>query len=79
MLLALLRADEGRIDNRIAELHLVAIACVDPPEGHTHWTLKLFEDKAEELGYVGSIAGETVRRSLKERTQTLEEQGVAHP
>ena len=79
MLLALLRADEGQIDNRIAEAHLVAIACRDHPEGHTHWTLKLLEDKAVELGYVESIARETVRQSLKKRTQALEEQGVAHP
>ena len=65
MLLVLLRADEGRIDNRIAETHLVAIACGDPLEGHACWTLKLLEDKAEELGYVGSIAREAVRRGLK--------------
>ena len=65
MLLALLTADGGRIDNRIAEAHLVAIACIDPPEGHTHWTLNLLEDKAEELGYVESIARETVRQVLR--------------
>ena len=79
MLPALLRADEGQIDNRIAEAHLVAIACSDHPEGHTHWTLKLPEDEAEELGYVESIARETVRQSLKKRTQALEERRVAHP
>ena len=72
MLLALLRADEGQIDNRIIEGR-------DHPEGHTHWTLKLPEDKAVELGYVESIARETVRQSLKKRTQALEEQCVAHP
>ena len=65
MLLALLRADEGQIDNRIAEAHLVAIECRDPPESYTHWTLKLLEDKAVELGYVESIARGTVRQSLK--------------
>ena len=105
--LALLKADEGQIDNRIAdalsisrrtvvrirkrfceeglesalverarpgqkrklderaEAHLVAIACSDPPEGHAHWTLKLLADKAVELGYVESIARETMRQSLK--------------
>ena len=105
--LALLKADEGQFDNRIAdalsisrrtvirirkrfceeglesalverarpgqrcklderaEAHLVAIACSDPPEGHAHWTLKLLADKAVELGYVESIARETVRQSLK--------------
>jgi len=36
-----LRADEGRIDNRIAEANLVAIERTNLPEGNTHWTLKL--------------------------------------
>ena len=53
-----------KLDER-AEAHIVAIACSDPPEGHTHWTLKLLADKAVELGYVESIARETVRQSLK--------------
>ena len=58
----------------------MAIACSDPPEGHTHWTLKLLADKAVELGYVDSVARETVRQSLKKkRTQAVEEQGVVHP
>ena len=53
-----------KLDER-AEAHLVAIACSDPPEGHAHWTLKLLADKAVELGYVESIARETMRQSLK--------------
>ena len=61
-----------------AGAHLLAIACSDLPKGNTHWTLKLPEDKAVELGYVESIARETVRQSLKKRTQALEEQCVAH-
>ena len=63
----------------VLEAHLVAIACSDPPEGHTHWTLKLLADKAVKLGYVESTARETVRQSLKKRTQAVEEQGVVHP
>ena len=53
-----------RLDER-AEAHLVAIACSDPPEGHTHWTLRLLSDKMVELDYVDSVARETVRQSLK--------------
>ncbi len=67
-----------KLDER-AEAHIVAIACSDPPEGHTHWTLKLLADKAVELGYVESIARETVRQSLKKRTAAVEEEGVVHP
>ena len=119
--LALLKADEGQIDDRIAdalsisrrtvtrirkrfceeglesalterprpgqkrklderaEAHLVAIACTDPPQGHTHWTLKLLADKMVELDLVDSIARETVRQTLKKRTQAVEEEGVVHP
>ena len=59
-----------KLDER-AEAHLVAIACSDPPDGHTHWTLKLPADKAVELGYVESIARETVRQSLKKTNSSL--------
>ena len=78
-LLAPLRADEGRIDNRIAEANLVAIERSNLPEGNTHWTLKLLEDKAEESGCMESIARETVRRAWKKRSRAKKEQGVAHP
>ena len=54
-----------RLDER-AEAHLVAIACGDPPEGHTSWTLKLMAERMVELDYVDSIARETVRKSLKQ-------------
>ena len=105
--LALLKADEGQIDNRIAdalsisrrtvvrirkrfceeglesalterprpgqkrklsgeqEAHLVAIACSEPPEGHTHWTLRLLAGKVVEMDFAESIAIETVRQLLK--------------
>ena len=53
-----------KLDDR-AEAHLVAIACSDPPEGHTHWTLKMLADQMVELDYVDSIARETIRKSLK--------------
>ena len=50
------------------EAHLVAIACSEPPEGHTHWTLKLLADKVVELGFAEKISLETVRQNLKKRT-----------
>ena len=109
--LALLKANEGQIDDRIAdalsisrrtvvrirkrfceeglesvlnerprpgqkrklderdEAHLVAIACSDPPEGHSRWTLKLLADKVVELDFAESIARETVRLTLKKQTE----------
>ena len=59
------RPGQKRKLNGKQEAHLVAIACSDPPEGHTHWTLKLLADKAVELGFAEDISIETVRQNLK--------------
>ena len=47
------------------EAHLVAIACSDAPEGHTHWTLQLLAGKVVAMGFAESISFETVRQVLK--------------
>ena len=56
----------------------MAIACSDPPEGHTHWTLKLLAEKVVQMQFAESISPETVRQILKKRAQTVEEEGVVH-
>jgi len=47
------------------EAHLMAISCSEPPQGHTHWTLKLLAGKVVELGFAEEICLETVRQVLK--------------
>jgi transposase len=47
------------------EAHLIAVACTPAPSGQPHWTLQLLADKVVELGFVESIARETVRQILK--------------
>ena len=47
------------------EAHLIAVACTPAPPGRPHWTLQLLADQAVELGFVDSIARETVRQILK--------------
>jgi transposase len=47
------------------EAQLVALACEDPPDGHSRWTMKLLADKLVELEVVESIGEETVRTTLK--------------
>src|SRR6266700_7807362 len=42
--------------------HLIAIACTPVPDGYDHWTLRLLEGKAVELGFVDSISPETIRQ-----------------
>ena len=47
------------------EAHLIAIACSDPPQGHTHWTLQLLADRVVAMEFADSISLETVRQVLK--------------
>ena len=58
------RTYENRLDGK-AEAHLAAIACGAPPEGRSHWTLRLSADRMVGLGYVDSVSHETVRQTLK--------------
>jgi len=51
------------------EALLVALACSDPPEGRTRWTLRLMAGTLVELGVVEEISYETVRRVLKKTTR----------
>ncbi len=47
------------------EAQLVTLACSDPPEGHSRWTLRLLADQLVELEVVDAISYQTVRRTLK--------------
>lgn len=47
------------------EAHLIALACSEPPEGRTVWSLRLLRDRFVKLGHVDSISHETIRTVLK--------------
>ena len=47
------------------EAHIVAIACSQAPEGHSHWTLQLLANKVVEMEFADAISLETVRQMLK--------------
>ena len=47
------------------EARLIALACSQPPEGRTRWTLRMLADRMVELCYVDTVCHETVRRVLK--------------
>jgi transposase len=47
------------------EARLIALACSEPPQGRSAWTLQLLADKLVELHVVDSISDETVRQVLK--------------
>jgi transposase len=54
------RCFDGRTEAR-----LIALACSEAPEGRERWSMRLLADKAVELGIVGSVSHETVRKTLK--------------
>lgn len=45
--------------------HVIALACSDPPEGRTRWTLRLLADRVVALGLAEQCSYETIRRALK--------------
>ena len=54
-----------RVLDGVAEAKLRAVACSEPPDGRTAWTLRMLADKLVELEVVGSVSTETVRRAMK--------------
>lgn len=44
---------------------ITAIACSEPPEGRSRWTLRLIADRVVELELVDNISHQTVKRILK--------------
>ena len=53
------------------EAHVIALACGQPPEGYSKWTLRLLADKTVELGYIESISHVTVSTILKKTNLSL--------
>jgi transposase len=59
------------------EARLLALACSEPPEGQTRWSLRLLADKLVELEFVEEEASyQTVRRPLKKHLQATPEKAV---
>jgi len=47
------------------------LACSEPPEGRSKWTLNLLADKLVEMEVVDSISNMTVQRVLKKMNLSL--------
>ena len=54
-----------------AEAQIIALACGEPPEGCSKWTVRLLRDKAIELHFVDGLSHMTVQRLLKKRNISL--------
>jgi len=50
---------------------ITAMACSEPPEGRSRWTLRLIADRLVELEMVDEISHQTVKRILKKTNLSL--------
>ena len=60
----------SKIDSRI-EAKLIFIACSEPPDGRSKWTVRLLADKLVEMEVVESISHMSVQRLLKKMKLSL--------
>jgi len=58
------------------EAHITQIACSEPPEGASRWTLAMIAERLVELEIVESISGEAVRYTLKKTSSSLGNRGA---
>lgn len=54
-----------------SEARIIALACGEPPEGFSRWTVRMLTDKVVELAILPSVSRETVRRTLKKHNLSL--------
>jgi transposase len=59
-----------KVDGRV-EAQLTLLACSDPPEGRSRWTVRLLADRLVELEVVDSISHMSVQRLLKKMKLSL--------
>lgn len=59
-----------KIDGKI-EAKIIMLACSEPPDGRSKWTLKLLADKLVEREVIDSISTMSVQRALKKMSLSL--------
>jgi transposase len=59
-----------KMDGRV-EAQLTLLACSDPPDGRSRWTVRLLADKLVEMEIVESISHMSVQRLLKKMKLNL--------
>jgi transposase len=65
------RPSVQRLFDGAKEARLLQIACSQPPEGYSRWTLKMLADKAVELEIVPHCSANTVHEVLKKTNLSL--------
>jgi hypothetical protein len=54
-----------------AEAHIIALACGEPPQGFSRWTIRLLTERIVELKILERVSRETVRGTLKKLNLSL--------
>ena len=54
-----------------SEAKIIALACSEPPKGHSRWTVRLLSEKAVQLQLVDEISHMTIQRLLKKQNISL--------
>jgi|SRR5579859_1630260 len=60
------------------EAQIAVLACSNPPEGFSRWTMRLLTARVIELGIIDQIDHTTVWERLKKRNQTLASKNLVH-
>jgi transposase len=61
----------ARITSGEKEARIIAMACGEPPQGYSRWTVRLLRDKVVELEIMETVSRETIHRILKKRNLSL--------
>lgn len=64
------RSGRPRKIDSVDEAKITALACSDPPQGHSQWTLRLLADHAVELIEADTISYSKVRQILKKTSSS---------
>ena len=61
-----------------AEAQLIAMTCSEAPEGYDSWSLRLLAERMVQLKIVDSVSYETIRQTLKKRSQAVTKSRMVH-
>jgi len=53
------------------EARIVALACGNPPEGYSNWTVRLLTSNVIKLNILETVSRETIRNTLKKQNLSL--------
>ena len=60
----------AKVDGHL-EAKIIALACSEPPQGYSRWSVRLIATKVVELGYIDDISAMTICRTLKKMNLSL--------